>query len=65
MIKPNPSGDKITNVIINRVVNTKDSSIQKRLFWKVDESFQVITIKQLNGQPETTSTVKVVWGENE
>jgi len=65
LIKPDPSGDKITNVIINRVLNTKDSSIQKRLFWKVDESFQVITIRQLNGQPETTSTVKVVWGENE
>lgn len=65
LIKPDPSGDKITNIIINRFINTKDSSIQKRLLWKVDESFQVITIKQLNGQPETTSTVKVVWNENE
>ncbi len=65
LIKPDPSGDKITNIIINRIVNTKDSSMQKRLFWKVDENFQVVTIKQLNGQPETTSTVKVVWGENE
>ena len=65
LIKPDPSGDKITNIIINRIVNTKDSSMQKRLFWKVDESFQVITIKQLNGQAETTSTVKVIWGENE
>ncbi len=65
LIKPDPAGDKITNIIIHRIVNTKDSSLQKRLFWKVDESFQVVTIKQLNGQPETTSTVKVVWGENE
>ena len=65
LIKPDPSGDKITNIIINRIVNTKDSSMQKRLFWKVDENFQVVTIKQLNGQPETTSIVKVVWGENE
>lgn len=65
LIRPDPSGDKITNIIINRIVNTKDSSMQKRLFWKVDENFQVVTIKQLNGQPETTSTVKVVWGENE
>lgn len=65
LIKPDPSGDKITNIIINRFVNTKDSSVQKRLLWTVDESFQVITTKQLNGQPETTSTIKVVWGENE
>jgi hypothetical protein len=65
LIKPDPAGDKITNIIINRIVNTKDSSVQKRLLWKVDESFQIITTKQLNGQPEITSTVKVVWGENE
>ena len=65
LIKTDPSGDKVTTIIINRVINTKDSSVQKRLLWKVDESFQVVTIKQLNGQPETTSTVKVIWGENE
>jgi hypothetical protein len=65
LIKPDPAGDKITNIIINRIINTKDSSVQKRLLWTVDESFQVITTKQLNCQPETTSTIKVVWGENE
>ena len=65
LIKTDPSGDKVTTIIINRVINTKDSSVQKRLLWKVDESFQVVTIKQLYGQPETTSTVKVIWGENE
>ncbi|MGZ8509797.1 MAG: hypothetical protein ACXWWA_05445, partial [Chitinophagaceae bacterium] len=41
LIKPDPAGDKITNIIINRIVNTKDSSVQKRLLWTVDESFQV------------------------
>lgn len=65
LIKPDPSGDKITNIIINQVINNKDSSVQKRLLWKVDESFQIVNIKQLKGQPETTSTVKIVWGENE
>ena len=39
--------------------------MQKRLLWKIDESFQVTTIRQLAGQPETTSTVKVVWNEDE
>lgn len=65
LIKPDPSGDKITNIIINQVVNTKDSLVQKRLLWKVGESFQILNIKQLKGQPETTSTVKITWGENE
>jgi len=65
LIKPDPYGDKVTNIIINQVINSKDSSVQKRLLWRIDESFQIITIKQLKGQPETTSTVKVVWSEDE
>lgn len=65
LIRPDPSGDKITNIIVNRIVNSKDSSEHKRLLWKVDDSFQVITTKQLKGQPETTTTVKVIWSENE
>jgi len=65
LIKPDPSGDRVTNIIINLGTNTKDSAVQKRLLWKVDESFRVTTIKQLAGQPETTSTIKVVWNENE
>jgi len=65
LIKPDPSGDKVTNIIINSVINTRDSAVQKKLMWKIDESFQVTTIRQLAGQPETTSTVKVVWNEDE
>jgi len=65
LIKPDPSGDKVTNIIINTVVNTKDSAIQKKLLWKVDESFQMTITKQLAGQPETTSTVKVIWNADE
>ena len=65
LIKPSPSGDKITNIIINQIINTKDSLVQKKMLWKVDDSFQIITVKKLNGQPETTTTAKVIWGENE
>ena len=65
LIKPDPSGDKITNIIINLSVDTKDSSVHKRMLWKVDQGFQVITTRQLAGQPETIRTEKVIWGENE
>ncbi len=65
LIKPDPSGDKISTIIISEVFNNRDSSIQKRLFWKVNESFQIITVKQLMGKPESNSTVKIVWGEND
>ena len=63
LIKPDPGGDKITSIIINTVNNTKDSAVQKRMLWQVDKSFQVVTTRQLVGQPETTTTVKVVWNE--
>jgi len=65
IIKQDPDGDKVTNFIINSVVNTKDSAVLKRLLWKVGESFQVTIIKQLAGHPETTSTTKVIWNEDE
>jgi hypothetical protein len=65
LIKQDPSGDKVTNIIIHSVVNTKDSAVQKRLLWKIGESFQVTIIKQLSGQAETTSTGKVIWNEDE
>lgn len=65
LIKPDPSGDRVTNIIINTTSSSKDSSIQKNMLWKVDESFTVTTIRQVAGQPETTNTYKVVWNENE
>src|SRR5690349_9414764 len=30
LIKPNPSGDQITSIIINRFFNSKDSTVEKR-----------------------------------
>jgi hypothetical protein len=65
LIKQDPAGDRVTNIIVNSVVNTKDSAVQKRLLWKVGESFQVTIIKQLAGKTETTTTSKVIWNEDE
>lgn len=65
LIQPDPAGDKVTNIIINMVTNSKDSSVQKRLLWKTDQSFQVSTTKQLPGQPELNTTYKVAWNEHD
>lgn len=65
LIKPDGGGDKVTNIIIHSIANTKDSLVEKRLLWKVDKSFQVIITRQLPGQPETSSTFKVVWNEDD
>jgi len=65
LIHPDPSGDKITSIIIDYFINNKDSSVQKRMLWQVDRSFQVNTARQLQGQPEINSTYKVIWNEED
>ncbi len=65
VIRPDPSGDRVSSIIINHVVNNRDSSVLKRMLWVVDESFQVTTIRQLKAQPEMTTTYRVVWNEPE
>ncbi len=65
LIKPDTPEDKVTSIFINTNQSNKDSSIEKKLLWKVDESFQVTTIKQYPGKPETTSTYKVSWNESD
>ena len=57
--------DRITNIIINSLVNTKDSSVQKKMMWTIDKSFQVTTIRQLKNQEEKISTFRIVWNEEE
>jgi hypothetical protein len=65
LIAPGPAGDKVNSIIIDRVINNKDSFLQKNMLWQVDKSFQVTTIAQKPGHPETTTIIKVTWGEDE
>jgi len=64
LIKPDTPEDKVTSIFINTNQSNKDSSIERKMLWTVDESFQVTTIKQYPGQPEITSTYKVSWNES-
>ena len=64
LIKPGPP-DQVSSIFITTSQNNKDSSIEKKMLWNVDQSFQVTTIKQYPGQPEITSTIKVSWNESE
>jgi hypothetical protein len=65
LIKPDVSGDQVTSIIINTSLKSKDSLIEKRMLWSVDQSFRVTTIRQLKAEPETTHSYKVVWNEEE
>lgn len=65
LIAPDPSGDKVSSIYIDRLIVNKDSSVQKKMIWLVDKSFQITTIKQVKEQPETTYTFKVLWNEGD
>ena len=63
LIAPDPTGDKVTSIFIDKIINNRDSSVQKLLLWQVDKSFTVTTILQKTGQPEATTIMKVIWNE--
>lgn len=65
LILPDPTGDKVTSIIIDYSVSNRDSSVQKRMLWQVDKSFQVAATRQLAGKPETNSVYKVTWNEDD
>jgi hypothetical protein len=65
LIVPDPSGDKVSSIILDRVISNRDSFLQKNMLWQVDKSFQITTIAQKPGQPETTTIMKVTWDDKE
>ena len=64
LVTPNPSGDKVNNIIVVREISNRDSFLQKKMLWQLDKYFQVITTSQKKGQPEQTTIMKVSWNED-
>ncbi len=66
LVTPNAAtGDKVNNIIINRVISNRDSFMKQNMLWRMDKSFQVATTTQKPGKPEKTTTVKVAWNEGD
>lgn len=64
LVTPNSAtGDKVSNIIINRVISNRDSFMKQNMLWLMDKSFQVATTLQKPGKPEKTTTVKIAWNE--
>lgn len=55
---------RINNVIITREISNRDSFLQKKLFWQMNRSFQIVTTSQKPGKPEITTVTKVAWNED-
>lgn len=66
LVTPNiATGDKVNTILISRVINNRDSFLQKEMLWQMDKSFQVVTATQKPGQPEVIITTKVIWNEDD
>ena len=61
IIPGNTGNDKVRSIIIEKIKDSKDSTIHQHLLWQVDEKFQVVTIIEKNGQPVSSKTVEVSW----
>jgi len=55
------NGDKVKNIIIDKLVSSKDSSVTKRMLWNVGESFQITSIIQKPGHEDSMQTIKIEW----
>lgn len=65
ILTPNLEGknSQIDNIIVDYIQNSRDSSIQKKMFWTAHRSFIITTIKQLPGKDEVITTRKVIWND--
>ena len=65
LINHNQFGDNVNSFIIYLTITNEDSSVEKKLLWQVDRSFNVVTSVQKPGQTETSQRFKVIWNEND
>ena len=65
LINRNTEGDKVSSFLIDLMITNKDSAVEKKLLWKADRSFLVLSSVQKPGQTETSQRFKVIWNEND
>ena len=61
IIHPDPVlNDQVQSIYLEKAGQVKDTLIVKKLYWRADRNFQIITSKQ-SGAQATSTVVKVVW----
>jgi hypothetical protein len=60
-ILPNDNDSKVETIYIDWLVDDDDSLVQKKMLWRMDKKFQIITSISKLGQPERLKTVQVMW----
>jgi hypothetical protein len=55
------SSGKVQSIFIDRYIPTKDSSVEQKLFWEIDNYFSIGSIIEKENQPDKTRFTKVAW----
>ena len=64
MIDPDDAGNStVRTIIIDKIENGKDSTIEKNMIWHVDRRFQVITKIHKPDKAELIKTLQVSWND--
>ena len=55
------SSGKVQSIFIDRYISSKDSTVEQKLFWEIDNYFSIGSIIEKENQPEKTRFTKVAW----
>jgi hypothetical protein len=55
------SNGKVQSIFVDRHMSSKDSTVEQKLFWELDQYFSIHNIIEKENQPEKTRFTKVAW----
>ena len=61
LASPSLGFDKVKSVYMEKIFRAHDSTIIKKMYWRSRDNFQIIRIREVPGQPASSSQLKVVW----
>lgn len=62
IIQPDPVlSDKVKSIYMEKFSTFKDTLILKKMHWKTNKNFYIITSKKAGNQPAIISQLKVIW----
>ncbi|HJU46288.1 MAG TPA: hypothetical protein VJ647_05855 [Chitinophagaceae bacterium] len=62
VVTPSPvMSDKVRSIYMEKQRVSGDTAVFKKLYWRADKNFQVITTRQVGEQPPFVSVMKVEW----
>jgi hypothetical protein len=56
--------NKVTNILVEKGKTDRNGSLIQKMYWNADRNFSIISFSQLPGQPEKTTTTKVIWNDD-